>query len=94
MLGHELDYDRCTIKSHYNNKTPDPHRHKPSIIDTFYDIIQTLLSDDTFQQFYYKHVVWKYLIDNNGLKVTYSTFHSYISKIEYFNPILIENIHD
>ena len=46
LLGRELGYDRRTIKSHYENGMPDPHRHKPSMIDAFYDIIQTLLSDD------------------------------------------------
>ena len=46
LLGRELGYDRRTIKSHYENGTPDSHRHKPSTIDAFYDIIQTLLSDD------------------------------------------------
>ena len=61
LLGRELGYDRRTIKSHYENGTPDPHRHKPSIIDAFYDIIQTLLSDDTPQQFYYKRVLWQLL---------------------------------
>ena len=61
LLGRELGYDRRTIESHYENRTPDPHRHKPSIIDAFYDIIQTLLSDDTPQQFYYKRVLWQLL---------------------------------
>ncbi len=56
LLGRELGYDRRTIKSHYENGTPDPHRHKPSMIDKFYDVIQTLLSDDTPQQFYYKRI--------------------------------------
>ena len=49
LLGHELGCNRRTIKSHYENGTSDPHRHKPSMIDKFYDIIQTLLSDDTQQ---------------------------------------------
>ncbi|WP_295209436.1 hypothetical protein [Veillonella sp.] len=46
---------------------PDPHRHKPSTINKFYDIIQTLLSDDTLQQFYYKRILWQYLVDTHGL---------------------------
>ena len=46
LLGRELGYDRRTIKSHYENGMPDPHRHKSSMIDRFYDCIQTLLSDD------------------------------------------------
>ena len=84
LLGRELGYDRRTIKSHYENGTPDPHRHKPSMIDPFYDIIQTLLSDDTPQQFYYKRVLWQYLVDNHGLTAAYSTFRGYISKIPVF----------
>lgn len=84
LLGRELGYDRRTIKSHYENGTPDPHRHKPSMIDAFYDIIQTLLSDDTPQQFYYKRVLWQYLVDNHGLTAAYSTFRGYISKIPVF----------
>ena len=84
LLGRELGYDRRTIKSHYENGTPDPHRHKPSMIDAFYDIIQTLLSDDTPQQFYYKRVLWQYLVDNHGLTAAHSTFRGYISKIPVF----------
>ena len=84
LLGRELGYDRRTIKSHYENETPNPHRNKPSMIDKFYDIIQTLLSDDTPQQFYYERVLWQYLVDNHGLTVAYSTFRGYISKIPVF----------
>lgn len=84
LLGRELGYDRRTIKSHYENGTPDPHRHKPSMIDKFYDVIQTLLSDDTPQQFYYKRVLWQYLVDNHGLTAAYSTFRGYILKIPVF----------
>ena len=84
LLDRELVYNRCIIKSHYENRTLDPHRHKPSMIDTFYDIIHTLLSDDTPQQFYYKRVLWKYLVDNHGLTAAYSTFRGYFSKIPVF----------
>ena len=42
LLGRELGYDRRTIKSHYENGMPDPHRHKPSMIDKFYDIIKLI----------------------------------------------------
>lgn len=63
---------------------PDPHRHKPSMINTFYDRIQTLLSDDPLQQFYYKRVLWQYLVDNHGFTAAYSTFRGYISKIPVF----------
>ena len=54
LLGREFSYDRNTIKSHYENGAPNPQRHKPPMINKFYDLIQTLLSDDTPQHFYYK----------------------------------------
>lgn len=54
------------------------------MIDKFYDVIQTLLSDDTPQQFYYKRVLWQYLVDNHGLTAAYSTFRGYILKIPVF----------
>ena len=54
------------------------------MINEFYDVIQTLLSDDTPQKFYYKRVLWQYLVDNHGLTATYSTFRGYISKIPVF----------
>jgi len=47
LLGRELGYDRNTIKSHYENGAPNPQRHKPPMINKFYDLIQTLSSDDT-----------------------------------------------
>ncbi len=39
LLDRKLSYDRRTIKSHYENGTPDQHRHKPPIIDKLYDVI-------------------------------------------------------
>ena len=39
VLGRELGYDKRTIKSQYENRTLNPHRHKPSMIDKFYDVI-------------------------------------------------------
>lgn len=51
LIVRKLGYNRYTVKTHYKNGTPNPHRHKLSKIDTFYDIIQTLLSDDTPNSF-------------------------------------------
>ena len=62
------------------------------MIDAFYDIIQTLLSDDTPQQFYYKRVLWQYLVDNHGLTAAYSTFRGYISKILVFQSYIVDRL--
>lgn len=39
LLVRKLSYNRRTIKSHYENGLPNQHRHKPPIIDKFYDVI-------------------------------------------------------
>lgn len=57
---------------------------KPSRIDNFYEIIETLLSGDTPQKFYYKRVLWQYLKDNHSLDVAYSIFRGYIQTIPQF----------
>ena len=92
LLGRELGYDRRTLKSHYENGSTNLHRHKPSMIDTFYDCSQTLLSDDIPQQFYYKCVLWQYLVDNHGLTAAYSTFRGYISKIPVFQSYIVDRL--
>src|SRR5699024_7715202 len=53
-------------------------------IDKYYDIIQSLLSKESPQVFYYKRVLWQYLKDNHGLDCSLSNFRAYISKKKEF----------
>lgn len=83
-LSRQLGCDRRTVKAYYEKGAPSKERKRPSRIDSFYEIIETLLSEDTPQKFYYKRVLWQYLKDNHGLDVAYSTFRGYIQTISQF----------
>lgn len=78
-LSRMLKCDRRTVKRHYEEGHPKQTRKKTSIIDDYYDIISELLSEDTPQKFFYKQVLWQYLTDEYGLKVSPSTFRHYIA---------------
>src|SRR5690625_1253640 len=80
QLAREFGVDRRTIEKYLNGYTRKNTRNKPSKIDRFYDVIQSLLSDDSPQIFYYKRVLWQYLKDNHGLDCSHSNFRAYISK--------------
>src|SRR5699024_7279407 len=54
----------------------------------YYDIIQSLLSKESPQVFYYKRVLWQYLKDNHGLDCSFSNFRAYISKKKEFQSYL------
>lgn len=83
-LSRQLGCDRRTVKAYYEKGVPSKERKRVSRIDSFYEIIETLLSEDTPQKFYYKRVLWQYLKDNHGLDVAYSTFRGYIQTIPQF----------
>ena len=60
-------------------------RKKSSRLDKYYDAIHQLLMEPTSQVFYYKRILWQYLLDNHGLKeCTYSNFCHYINSHEEF----------
>ena len=60
-------------------------RKKASRLDKYYDTIQELLSNENSQVFYYKRVLWQYLVDNHRLnECKYSNFCHYINSHEEF----------
>jgi transposase len=84
QLARELEVDRRTIEKYLNGYTRKSTRNRTSKIDKFYDTIQSLLSDESPQVFYYKRVLWQYLKDNHGLDSSLSNFRAYISKKQGF----------
>ena len=80
QLARELGVDRRTVGKYLDGYTRKNTRSKASKIDRFYDTIQSLLSDESPQIFYYKRVLWRYLKDNHGLDCSLSNFRAYISK--------------
>src|SRR5690625_5203248 len=84
QLARELGVDRRTVDKYLDGYTRKTTRNKSSKVDRFYDTIQSLLSDESPQIFYYKRVLWQYLKDNHGLDCSLSNFRAYISKKEEF----------
>jgi len=84
QLAREMGVDRRTIGKYLNGYIQKNTRKKGSRIDKYYDIIQSLLSKESPQVFYYKRVLWQYLKDNHSLDCSLSNFRAYISKKEEF----------
>jgi transposase len=83
-IARELGCDRRTVKKYIRGYEKVATRNRKSPIDDYYSLIQELLNSET-RIFYYKRVLWQYLVDNHGLKVKQSTFRGYISRHPEFN---------
>lgn len=85
QIARELEVDRRTVDKYINGFQKLKKRKKASRLDKYYDIIQELLSNENSQVFYYKRVLWQYLVDNHGLnECKYSNFCHYINSHEEF----------
>lgn len=87
-IARELDCDPRTVKKYINGYEKPSKRNRKSPIDDYYSLIQDLLTSNT-RIFYYKRVLWQYLVDNHGLKCEQSTFRGYISRHPEFNRYFI-----
>lgn len=89
QIARELGKDRRTVDKYIKGFQKSKNRKRSSNIDEYYDTIKELLSEGNQQIFYYKSILWQYLIDNHGLDCAESSFRRYILKHpefqEYFN---------
>ena len=80
QIARELDVDRRTVDKYINGFQKSKTRRKSSRLDKYHDVIQELLSEHNPQIFYYKRILWQYLLDNYGLdECKYSNFCHYIN---------------
>ena len=79
QIARELGVDARTVGKYLNGYVKPTTRNRKSPIDDFKPIIQSLLSEESIQVFYYKRVLWQYLKDNHGLDCAQSSFRRYIS---------------
>lgn len=91
QLARELGVDRRTIDKYLNGFIPKRKRNKSSKIDQYYEVIASLLSDDSKQKFYYRRVLWQYLKDNHGLDCSDSAFRAYIARTPEFKAYFDED---
>lgn len=73
QIARELEVDRRTVDKYINGYTKPDTRNCSDCITPFYDLIAELLSDRNQQVFYYRKVLWQYLVDNQGLQVSIAT---------------------
>ena len=81
QIARELEVDRRTVDKYINGYTKPETRNCDDCITPFYDTITELLSDKNQQVFYYRKVLWQYLVDNHGFKGVYCNFCHYLRNI-------------
>ena len=85
QIARELNVDRRTVDKYIHGYQKPVTRHSNNCITPFYDIIAELLSDRNQQVFYYRKVLWQYLIDNHNYSGDYANFCFYLKKYEEFD---------
>jgi transposase len=91
QLARDLGVNRKTIDKYLQGFAPKIKRDRKSIIDPYYEIIASLLSEDCIQKFYYMRVLWQYLKDNHGLACSPSSFRRYINHHDEFQAYFKED---
>ena len=85
QIARELDVDRRTVDKYINGYTKPKTRNCNDCITPFYDIIADLLSDQNQQVFYYRRVLWQYLVDNYAFTGVYCNFCHYLRRYPEFD---------
>lgn len=85
QIARELDVDRRTVDKYINGYKKPKTRKCKDCITSFYNVIAELLSDKNHQVFYYRKVLWQYLVDNHGFTGTYCNFCNYLRKYPEFD---------
>ena len=68
QIARNLNVDPRTVSKYLNGYEKPKFRNKSYSMDDYYEIIKELLSSKT-QVFYYRRVLYQYLVDNYNLKV-------------------------
>lgn len=85
QIARKLEVDRRTVDKYINGYTKPETRNCDDCITPFYDTIAELLSDKNQQVFYYRKVLWQYLVDNHGFTGVYCNFCHYLRKYPEFD---------
>lgn len=83
-IARELGVDRRTVNKYIGGYSKTDKRKRYSKIDEYYDLIDYLLNKQSIQVFFYKRILWQYLVDQNGLDCSQSSFRRWITQHEEF----------
>lgn len=84
QIGRELGVDRRTVDKYINGFEKSKTRKCDNCITSYYDIIKDLLDPDNPQIFYYKSILWQYLVDNYNYSGSYVNFCLYLKTYDEF----------
>ena len=84
QIGRELGVDRRTVDKYINGFEKSKNRKCDNCITPYYNIIKNLLDPDNPQIFYYKSILWQYLVDNHDYSGSYVNFCLYLKTYEEF----------
>ncbi len=84
QIARELDIDRRTVDKYINGFEKSHTRECDNCITPYYEIISELLDPTNPQIFYYKSILWRYLVDNHNYSGSYPNFCLYLKKYDEF----------
>ena len=84
QLAREMGVDRRTVDKYLNGFAPKKTKEKTAILDEYYEVIAALLSEDSKQVFYYRHI---FCASTEFLHYKKKTFYSIFQRLEL--PLLI-----
>lgn len=93
QIARELEVDRRTVDKYINGYKKTITRNCNDCITPFYEIIAELLSDQNQQVFYYRKVLWQYLVDNHGFIGGYCNFCHCLKKYSEFDAYFRKSRH-
>lgn len=85
QIARELDVNRKTVDKYLKGFQKTDTREKPNCLKNYLKMIEELLSDQNEQVFYYKRVLWQYLMDNNQYEGSYTNFVKSLRKYPHLN---------
>lgn len=85
QIARELDINRKTVDKYLAGFQKSDTRDKPNCLTDQLDLIEELLSDRNEQVFYYKRILWQYLVDNHQYAGSYTNFVKSLRKYPELN---------
>ena len=88
-LARQFGIDRRTAKKYYEGNINTTRKSKNSKIDQYYEIIKSLLSQESKQMFSYKSHLYRYLQREHNLECSRSNFNHFILKLIENNSFVL-----
>ena len=85
QIARELDVNRKTVDKYLAGFQKSNTRDKRNALASYLNLIEELLSNKNEQVFYYKRILWQYLVDNHHYTGSYTNFVKNLRKYPQLN---------